>query len=186
MPSTTLCMIIPLEVTHRAWCITIFFLSCNTSHQLKKCVKSCLWQLGMSTPALRSYWQRRVRGSVIQIVQLVAKMSVPEEQINEDYLVELLALRSAGKRTAGVFNLVSTICLYWWLIVKYPTLIMYTYSGIIAHNQMQFVWLNYKSLKRYYKRKFIVCNQDKFQAQNREMHRKHNKMREFKIITRYL
>ena len=58
---------------------------------------------------------------VIQIVQMAVKMSVPEEQINEDYLVELLALRSAGKRTAEVFNLVSTIRLYWLLIVKYDT-----------------------------------------------------------------
>ena len=36
-----------------------------------------------------------------------------EEQINKDELVELLALRSAGKRTAEEFNLVSTIRLYW-------------------------------------------------------------------------
>ena len=58
---------------------------------------------------------------VIQIVQMAVKMSVPEEQINEDHLVELLALRSAGKRTAEVFNLVSTIRLYWLLIIKYDT-----------------------------------------------------------------
>ena len=58
---------------------------------------------------------------VIQSVQLAAKMSVPEEQINEDYLVELVALRSAGKRAAEVFNLVSTIRLYWRIIVKYHT-----------------------------------------------------------------
>ena len=48
-------------------------------------------------------------------------MSVSEEQINKDELGELLALRSAGKRTTGVFNLVITICLYWRLTVKYHT-----------------------------------------------------------------
>ena len=58
---------------------------------------------------------------VIQSVQPAAKMSVPEEQIKEDYLVELPALRSAGKRTAEVFNLVSTMPLNWRLILKYHT-----------------------------------------------------------------
>ena len=59
---------------------------------------------------------------VIQMVQMAVNMSVPEKQISKDYLVELLALRSAGKRTAaGVFDLVITICLYWRLIVKYHT-----------------------------------------------------------------
>ena len=48
-------------------------------------------------------------------------MSVPDKQIKEDYQVELLALRGAGKRTTGVLNLVSTICIYWRLIVKYQT-----------------------------------------------------------------
>ena len=33
---------------------------------------------------------------VIQIAQLAAEMSVPAEQINEDYLVELLPLRCAA------------------------------------------------------------------------------------------
>ena len=54
--------------------------------------------------------------------QLAAKMSVPDKQINEDYQVELLALRGAGKRTTGVLNLVSAICIYWRLIVKYHTI----------------------------------------------------------------
>lgn len=58
---------------------------------------------------------------VIQIAQLAAKLSVPEEQINEDYLVELLPLRAAGKKTGGVFNLVSTMPLNWRLILKYHT-----------------------------------------------------------------
>ena len=47
---------------------------------------------------------------LIQIVQMGVNMSVSEEQINKDELGELLALRSAGKRTAaGYYNLVSTI-----------------------------------------------------------------------------
>ena len=49
---------------------------------------------------------------VIQIVQMAVNISVPEEQISKDDLVELLhvAMRSAGKRTAaGYYNLVSTI-----------------------------------------------------------------------------
>ena len=50
---------------------------------------------------------------------MAAEMSVTEEQINKDDLVELLALRGAGKQTAWVSNLVSAIPLYWWLIVKY-------------------------------------------------------------------
>ena len=65
---------------------------------------------------------------VIQIVQITAEMSVTEEQINKDDLVELLALRSAGKRTAaGVFDLVITICLYWRLTVKYHTTKVHIY-----------------------------------------------------------
>ena len=56
---------------------------------------------------------------VIQMVRMAVNMSVPEEQINKDYLVELLALRSAGKEAAQAFNLVSAIPLYWQLIVKY-------------------------------------------------------------------
>ena len=43
---------------------------------------------------------------------MAVNMSVPEEQISKDDLVELLDLRSAGKRAAGVFNLVRTIRLY--------------------------------------------------------------------------
>ena len=51
-----------------------------------------------------------------------------EEQINKDDLVELLALRSAGKRTAvGVFDLVITICLYWRLTAKYHTTKVHIY-----------------------------------------------------------
>ena len=47
---------------------------------------------------------------VIQMVQMAVNMSVPEKQISKDYLVELLALRSAGKRTAvGSYNPLSTI-----------------------------------------------------------------------------
>ena len=43
---------------------------------------------------------------------MAVNISVPEEQISKDDLVELLhvAMRSAGKRTAaGYYNLVSTI-----------------------------------------------------------------------------
>ena len=50
---------------------------------------------------------------------MAVNMSVPEEQTSKDDLVELLDLRSAGKRAAGVFNLVRTIRLYQQIIVKY-------------------------------------------------------------------
>ena len=57
---------------------------------------------------------------VIQNVLMAVNMSVSEEQISNDDLAELLALRSACIRTtAGVFNLVGTFRLYWRLIVKY-------------------------------------------------------------------
>ena len=59
---------------------------------------------------------------VIQTILMAVNMSVPEKQISKDELGELLALRSAGKRTAaGVFDLVIAIRLYWHLIVKYHT-----------------------------------------------------------------
>ena len=74
---------------------------------------------------------------VIQIVQMAAEMSVTEEQISKDYLVELLALRDAGKRTTGVLNLVSTIRIYWRLIVKYHETKLY--SEIIVLYQILFV-----------------------------------------------
>ena len=54
-----------------------------------------------------------------------------EEQINKDELVELLALRSAGKRTAEVFNLVSTIRLYWYLK-------RYSKRNVLLCNQAKF------------------------------------------------
>ena len=65
---------------------------------------------------------------VIQTVLMAVNMSVPEKQISKDELGELLALRSAGKRTAaGVFDLVITICLYWRLTVKYHTTKVHIY-----------------------------------------------------------